>query len=77
MSILYIIFTMILIINFILIKKSDKKQNLLFWITMSIILILIYNVFASYILTLINVKSNLINLTIVNIIDSLILGIKI
>ena len=77
MSILYIIFTMILIINFILIKKSDKKQNLLFWITMSIILILIYNVFASYILTLINVKSNLINLTIVNIIVSLILGIKI
>lgn len=77
MGILYIILTCILIVNMILIKKSDKKQNILFWTVLSITITLIYNTIVSIIFTFINIKCTLLNLSIVNIIVIAILAFKI
>ena len=77
MGILYIILTCILIVNMILIKKSDKKQNILFWTVLSITITLIYNTIVSIIFTFINIKCTLLNLSIVNIIVIAILVFKI
>lgn len=66
MGIIYIFISLILFISIVLVKKSDKKQNILFWIVITLTVSLCYNVFFSYILTIIKLKSTLIALSIVN-----------
>ena len=75
MSIIYIFSTLLLIVSFIVIKKSDKKQNILFWIIMSTALLLSYNILVCGILSLICIKNTMISLSIINFIITLILGI--
>lgn len=68
MNILYIITILTVYILFILKHKTEKKQNILAWIPISIILTLCYNILICLILTFIGIKCTLINLNICNII---------
>ncbi|MBP3255728.1 MAG: hypothetical protein J6M60_04495 [Clostridia bacterium] len=73
MEIIYIIVSAILLVSTILIKKSDEKQNLLFWIVTSIVINLCFNVFCSFAVTLVHLKSTLVVLSIVNTVLSIVL----
>lgn len=66
MNFLYLISIIFLIIIFLLLKKSEKKINLILWIFLSILLVLCYNVFECYLLSLIKIKNYLLTLTIIN-----------
>ncbi len=66
MNVLYLTSIISLIIVLLLIKKTDKKENFLFWLFLSNIIILCYNIFECYILSLIKIECSLIVLTIVN-----------
>lgn len=66
MEYIYIIISLILFVAVILMKKTDKKQNLIFWIVITLVESICYNVFASYIITMINFKSTLFALTLFN-----------
>lgn len=76
MNIIYLISIVILNIVILLTKKTDKKENFLFWLFLSNIIILCYNIFECYILSLIKIECYLIVLSMVNFIISL-LGILI
>ncbi len=66
MKIIYIIITLALFITFLLLKKTEKKQNVLFWISATAVLFIPYNVITSYILTVIGLKCTLFSLAVVN-----------
>lgn len=66
MEILYIISLLVLFISMILVKKSEKEQNILFWIIITAVITLCYNVFESYIITIVKLKSTLPILAAVN-----------
>ncbi len=68
MGVIYLISILVLSIGFILIKKSDKKLNIISFISITIVLTLCYNAFLCYILTFIKIPTTLINLSIINII---------
>lgn len=68
MNIIYIITILAIYILFILKHKTEKKQNILAWIPISIIFILCYNILICLILTFIGIKCTLINLNICNIV---------
>lgn len=75
MSILYILTTIILFILSILVKKSDKKIDIIKAITIHSVLWLCYNTFTCYIFTICNIPITLPTLNILNIILSVIFGI--
>lgn len=77
MGILYIISSMILLINFILRKKSEKKIDIIGVICISIVLLFCYNTAICYILTFFTIPIKLWLLTIINLIFSLLLVIPI
>lgn len=77
MGIIYIITTIILILSFLLFKKSDEKQNIVEWIILSIISYLGYNIAICMIFGNLGIHTNLVFLSIVNIIISLLLGYRI
>lgn len=77
MGIIYLFFLAILYILFLLLKKTDKKQNLFFWISIGIICLMSYNVFITYLLDLINIKCRLSTLSIINILFSALMAYKI
>lgn len=66
MGIFYLLTGILLIVAFLLIKKSEKKQNIVTWIILSIILKLAYNIFVCMILGTLKIKTNLLCLSIVN-----------
>lgn len=68
MGIIYLVSILALIIGFILIKKSNKKLNIISFTSITIVLTLCYNAFLCYILTFIKIPTNLLNLSIINII---------
>lgn len=72
-SLVYLISILLLITIFLLINKSKKKQNLILWIVISLIVLFCYNSIIVYILSMFNIKSNLLVLTFINIIVSLLL----
>lgn len=74
MSIIYIISTIIFFISSLFIKKSDEKLDLTTWISISVILLLSYNTFICYLMTMIHISINLYTLTIINLICSLIMN---
>ena len=76
MKIVYIITLLILFTLFILVKKTNKKENILFWSMITCAILLPYNVILTYFLTIIGIKSSLIALVILNIIISIVLGLK-
>ena len=69
MNILYIITIVAVYILFMLMHKTDKKQNLILWIATSTILALCYNVLVCVILTFCGALCTLQNLSICNIIS--------
>ena len=77
MSIVYSLITILLIVGFILLKKSDAKQNILFWIVLSLVLLLGYNILVCGLLSLIHITNNLLVLSLVNLILVGIIGFKI
>lgn len=66
MEIVYQISIIALIIAFLVIKKTDKEENILFWLFLSNIILLCYNVFECYILSFIKIKCSLALLAIIN-----------
>lgn len=73
MQIIYILSLIILVINFILIKKTDKKLNILGFINITIGVMFCYNTFISYVLTFFLIPVTLVSLTIINAVFSSIL----
>lgn len=71
MSIAYIISVIILFVSFLLIKKSDKRLDLISWIGINIVILLSYNTFICYLFTTINIPINLYSLSIINYILSI------
>ena len=68
MGVFYIFTVICLYITFILLKKSDKKINLICWLIISIIAYLGYNIAICMIFGVLNFTTNLIFLSIINII---------
>ena len=68
MNILYILTILAIYILFILMHKTEKKQNLILWLAISAILILCYNIFICLICTFIGQLCTLGNLNVCNII---------
>ena len=77
MSIIYVLSIIMLLVAFILLKKTEKRVNILKAILISIVLFLCYNVVIAYINDLVNVKSTLKILSIENLVASLIIFINI
>ena len=73
MSILYVITLIILITLVILVEKSKEKIEIIKTLAITGVLILAYNCFACYILNLANIPITLLNLSIVNLVVSLII----
>lgn len=70
MGIIYIITVIALIVSFILFKKSEKKQNIITWLILSIICYLAYNIFVCMFFGSLNLHTNLLFLSVVNLIVS-------
>ena len=75
MGIMYLLTVLILIILWMLLKKSDKKLNGIIWGVIAIVLLLCYNIFVCYVLNTIRVTITLLSLSIVNILFSIIITI--
>lgn len=70
MEIIYTIISLILFVSVILIKKTDKKQNISFWIPLTVAVFLAFNLFCGLILLVLKLKITLITLSIINLILS-------
>lgn len=68
MGIIYAISLILLMISFILVKKTDKKLNILSFIAITIGTMFCYNTFICYVLTFFTIPVTLLNLTIINIV---------
>ena len=77
MGVFYIFTVMFLYITFILIKKSDDKINLISWLILSAITYLGYNISICMIFGALNITTNLLFLSIVNLIITALFIIKI
>ena len=62
MSILFIFIQLISIIIFLKLKKTDKKENIVLWSTLSIITLMCFNILVTLIFNMIKIKSTLLNL---------------
>lgn len=74
-SIIYVISVIFLLVTFLSIKKSDKKQNILLWFFISIMLLFCYNTVIVYLLSFMYVHSTLLTLSLVNIFVTILLSI--
>lgn len=68
MGIIYILSLIILMMSFILIKKTEKKLNILSFISITIGVMFCYNTFVCYVLTFFTIPVTLLNLSFINII---------
>ena len=64
MSIIFVLSLICLMISFILIKKSDKKLDILSFIGITLLLTMCYNVFVAYVFTFFKIPVTLISLSI-------------
>lgn len=71
MNIIYIITSIILILSYLLVKKKEEKLNIIYSIIISAIIFLAYNVFICIIMFFLDIKMTLLNLSIVNILFSI------
>lgn len=67
MNIIYILTSLALIISYLLLNKSEKKENLIHSVIISVILFLTYNIFITQVMFFVHLESTLLNLAIVNI----------
>ncbi|MCI8778038.1 MAG: hypothetical protein HFI87_02685 [Bacilli bacterium] len=72
-SFIYIISTLLLMIVFLFLKKSNEKQNLLKWIVISLGLLFCYNSVEAFILNFIGIPIYLLSLSVINFIVSILL----
>lgn len=70
MSIVYIISTVMLMISTILVKRSDKKQDIIRNIAIMLVLFLCYQTAICYLFTLLHIPITLLSLSLVNIVVS-------
>ena len=77
MNIIYIIATLILYIQTLILKKSEQKLNICKQAVITFVMFTCYNLLTCYILTFINIPINMINLTAVNIALTVLIMIKI
>lgn len=77
MNIIYILTIVLMIVLHMLLFKKEEKQGFFSWLIITIGLLLSYNIFICVILSFIKIKSTLITLSIMNIVISCLLGIKI
>lgn len=68
MGIIYVLSLIILVVSFILIKKTEKKLNILSFISIAIGVMFCYNTFVCYVLTFFTIPVTLLNLSIINIV---------
>lgn len=73
MGIIYVLSLIALETSFILVKKTDKKLNILSFINITIGVIFCYNTFISYVLTFFTIPVTLTSLSIINAIIAIIL----
>lgn len=73
MGIIYGLTELILFISFVLVKKTDKKLNILSFIAITIGTLFCYNTFVCYVLTFFIVPVTLLNLSIINLVISMVL----
>ena len=66
MGIVYLVSVIILLITFILIKKSEKEINIVSFICISIATLFCYNTFICYVLTFFAIPVTIELLTIIN-----------
>ena len=76
MGIVYILTVIVLLVAFMLFKKSDEKQNFIKWLIIFSISLLGYNILIGMILGLLNITSHLWLLSLINIVFSILLGYK-
>ena len=77
MGIVYLISIIILLVIFILVRKTEKQINIFSFVCISIVLLFCYNTFICYILTFFSIPNTLLILTIINLLISFIFGIQI
>lgn len=77
MEIIYCLTALVLFLSSILVKKTDKKINIITTIATTIILALCYNIFICYILDRIKIPITLLSLTIINLAVSAVFIIRI
>lgn len=73
MEIIYLISVLILLISFILIKKSEKQINIISYFYISIVLLFCYNTFVCFVLTFFAIHTKLWILSLINILIASIL----
>lgn len=66
MSIIYCISTILLLISTILIKKTEKKLDIVKTITITLVLLLCYQTFISYVFTILQIPITLVSLSFIN-----------
>ena len=76
MGIVYILTVIVLLVAFMLFKKSDEKQNFIKWLIIFTISLLGYNILIGMILGLLNITSHLWLLSLINLVLAVILGYK-
>ena len=77
MGILYLISVIMLLIAFILIKKTEKEIHIISFVSISIVALFCYNTFICYILTFFAIPITLLLLSIINIVIASLFSIKI
>ena len=73
MGIIYCITTIILFINYILMRKTEEKIDILKQIALGFVLLFCYNTFICYVLTFFTIPVTLLSLGIINLIFSIII----
>ncbi len=76
MGIFYILSLIVLVVGFLIYKKSDKKLNLIKWGIIAIVSIYAYNITVGMILGLLNITAHIWLLTIINLTFGIIMGAK-
>ena len=77
MSIVYVLISLITIIMFLVMKKTNKKENIILWMALSTIILMCFNIFITLIFSMVKLKSTLFNLSLTQIALILLFGIQI
>lgn len=76
MGIVYVLTVVVLLVAFMLLKKSEKKQNFIKWLIIFTLSLLGYNIVLAMVLGILNITSHLWLLSLINICFSILLGYK-
>lgn len=68
MSIFIILSMIYLSVGFMILKKSNKKLNIVTWLVIAVGLLICYNVFISWVYTILHIPINILTITLINIV---------